>query len=243
VFTIAGPAGELGPAVVGGARAALAGIDLGSHEGAHPHVGALDVAPIVYLEPADAGAACAEALVLADLLAESLDLPVFLYGELAGGRTRAELRAGGRERLGARIADGELAPDFGPDRLHPTAGAVLVGARPPLIAFNVELAPSATHEDAKQIAAAIREGGPDGLPGLRAIGIWLEHRDAAQISMNIEDHSATPLTDVIAAIARRAEIAETELVGLAPAAALENFPDRVPLRNRATIEDALEPTN
>ncbi len=85
-----------------------------SHEGIHPRVGAIDVAPIVYLDDADRGAACAEALVLADLLGEQLELPVFLYGELAGGRTRAELRRGGLPGLAERIESGELGPDFGP---------------------------------------------------------------------------------------------------------------------------------
>jgi glutamate formiminotransferase len=240
VFTLAGGPAALAPALLEGASAAVAAIDLGAHEGAHPCVGALDVAPIVYLEPGDLGAACAEALVLADLLAERLELPVFLYGALAGGRTRAELRAGGRSRLAERIAAGELTPDFGPHRLHPTAGAVLVAARPPLIAFNVELAPPATLADAERIAAAIREGAPEGVPGLRAIGVWLEDRNIAQVSMNIEDHDRSPLMDVIAAIARDAEVAGTELVGLAPAAALAGFPQDVPLSGRATIEETLE---
>ena len=173
VFTLAGRPGELAPAVLDGARAAVGRIDLGRHDGAHPRIGAIDVAPIVYLDDRDRGAACAEALVLGDMLGDELGLPVFLYGELGGGRTRAQLRAGGPDALAARIESGELRPDFGPPRLHPTAGAVLVGARPPLVAFNVELAPPATLEDAKAIAAAIRESGPAGLESVRAIGVWL----------------------------------------------------------------------
>ena len=163
MFTLAGEPGSLAQAVANGAAEAIRQVDLDAHAGIHPRVGAVDVAPIVYLDPEDRGAACAEALVLGDLLGDELELPVFLYGELAQGRTRAELRRGGPEALAQRIDAGELRPDFGPHRLHPTAGAVLVAARPPLIAFNVELAPPATLEDARAIAAAIREGGPEGL--------------------------------------------------------------------------------
>jgi glutamate formiminotransferase / 5-formyltetrahydrofolate cyclo-ligase len=164
---------------------------------------------------------------------------VFLYGALAGGRTRAELRRGGPDRLAERIANDEIEPDFGPPRLHPTAGPVLVAARPPLLAFNVELAPPATLDDARQIAARIREGGPEGLPGVRALGLWLAHRRVAQVSFNVEDHRAVPLARVIERIMEHGQVAEAELVGLAPAAAFAGFPDEVPVRNRATIEDAL----
>ena len=145
--------------VLAGAREAIARIDLTAPRGRAPARRRVDVAPIVYLDDADRGAACAEALVLADALGRE-GLPVYLYGALAGGRTRAELRRGGPEALIARTA-----PDYGPPRLHPTAGAVLVAARAPLVAFNVELAPPATLEDARAIAALIREGGPEGLPG------------------------------------------------------------------------------
>jgi glutamate formiminotransferase / 5-formyltetrahydrofolate cyclo-ligase len=240
VFTLAGEQGELAPAVLAGAREAVDRIDINDHRGEHPRIGAIDVAPIVYLDELDRGAACAEALVLGDLLGHELDLPVLLYGELAGGRTRAEIRAGGPRALARRIETGELRPDFGPDRLHPTAGAVLVGARAPLIAFNIELEPPATLDDARAIAAAIRQGGTGGLGSVRAIGVWLADRGRAQVSTNVEDHRATPLTMVLAAVAARAEIAEAELVGLAPRAALEGFPDDTPLRGRATIEDALQ---
>src|SRR3954471_6052197 len=144
VFTLAGEPGELHEAVLAGAREAIARIDLTRHQGVHPRVGALDVAPIVYLSDAERGAACAEALVLADALGE-LGVPVYLYGALAGGRTRAEVpRPGG--------LDGR-APDFGPPS-HPTAGATLVAARPPLVAFNVEI--DAPLERAREIAAALR---------------------------------------------------------------------------------------
>ena len=232
VFTLAAAPGALAAAVLAGARETIARIDLTSHHGEHPRVGALDVAPVVYLEPADRGAATAEALVLADALGRDLELPVYLYGTLAGGRTRADLRRGGPGALIERTA-----PDYGPPRLHPTAGAVLVAARPPLIAFNVELEPPATLETARAIAAAIREGGPEGLPGVRAIGVQLAH--AAQVSTNLEDHTATSPADLVAAVARHAPVAAAELVALAPRAAFSDFPADVPLRNRAHIEDRL----
>lgn len=239
VFTLRGEPGDLAARVIDGARAAIARVDLRDHLGAHPRVGAIDVAPIVFLDDADRGAACAEALVLADRLGSELELPVFLYGLLAGGRTRAQLRRGGPGALAERIDSGELEPDFGPARLHRTAGAVLVAARPPLVAFNVELAPPATAEDAKAIAAEIREGAEHGLPGVRAIGLWLEHRNVAQVSTNVEDHRRTSLAELIAAIGQRASIAEAELVGLAPQLAFKNFPESVHVRNRRILEDVL----
>ncbi|MBV8947180.1 MAG: hypothetical protein JOZ95_17260 [Solirubrobacterales bacterium] len=239
VFTLAGAPGQLAQAVRDGAAEALDRIDVGRHQGIHPRVGAIDVAPIVYLDPPDRGAACAEALVLGDLLGEQLELPVLLYGELAAGRSRAELRRGGPAALSRRIEAGELRPDFGPRRLHPSAGAVLVAARPPLVAFNVELAPPATLEDARTIAARIRDGGPEGLSSVRAIGLWLAAREVAQVSTNVEDHRAVPLARVVEAIARHATPLRAELVGLAPRAAFDGLPADLPVANRRTVEDAL----
>jgi len=242
VFTLAGEPGALSAAVSRGAREALARVDLRTHRGLHPRIGALDVAPIVYLDDADRGAACAEALVVADLLGNELGLPVFLYGQLAAGRTRAELRRGGPAELARRIEGGELRADFGPPWMHPTAGAALVSARPPLIAFNVELAPPATLQDARAIAAQIREGGSEGLVSLRALGLWLSRRGVAQVSTNVEDDRATSLAHVVAAVRRHAQVTEAELVGLAPQRAFDGFPNDVPVRNRRTIEDALRAT-
>jgi glutamate formiminotransferase / 5-formyltetrahydrofolate cyclo-ligase len=239
VFTLAGAPGQLAHAVVCGAAEATRRIDLAAHHGLHPRVGVLDVAPVVFLAPHDRGAACAEALVLGDALAVQLELPVFLYGPLAGGRTRAELRRGGPAALQARVEAGELTPDFGPPRLDPAAGAVLVGARPPLVAFNVELEAPATLADARRIAVAIREGGPEGLPRVRAIGLWLEHAGVAQVSTNVEDHERVPLALVVHAVGRHAAVRAAELVGLAPAAAFRGFPADVPVRNKRLIEDAL----
>lgn len=240
VFTLAGQPGEVANTVLNGAAEAVRRIDVvNRHEGIHPRVGAIDVAPIVYLDPGDRGAACAEALVLGDLLGSELELPVFLYGELAQGRTRAQLRRGGPATLAQRIEAAELRPDFGPRRLHSSAGAVLVAARRPLVAFNVELAPPATVEDAREIAALIREGGAEGLEGVRAIGLWLDARGVAQVSTNVEDHRAVPLGIVVEAIARHATPLGAELVGLAPAAAFAGFPAELPVANRRTVEEAL----
>ncbi len=239
VYTFAGAPGEIAPALASGARAAIALIDLRAERGLHPHVGALDIAPVVHLDAQRRGAACAEALLAGSLIGE-LGVPVLLYGALAAGRTRADIRRGGRAQLAQRIASGEIAPDFGPPMLHPTAGAVLVGARAPLIAFNLELAPPATLYDAARIAALVREGGSEGLTGLRAMGLALAARDGvAQVSCNVEDHLTLPLARVVAAVSKHARVAECELVGLAPAAAFAGFPADLVVRNRRTIEAAL----
>src|SRR5205823_7094598 len=192
VFTLAGAPGALSRAVLSGAREILARVDVSAHDGVHPRVGAVDVAPIVHLDDATRGAACAEALVLGDLLGRELDLPVLLYGALAGGRTRAELRRGGPEGLGEQLRGGELHADFGPRTRHPTGGVALVAARPPLVAFNLELAPPAAVDDPMRIAARIREGGPDGLPGVRALGLELAERAVAHAPTNVDDPRATP---------------------------------------------------
>ena len=244
VFTICGRQGELAPALLGAASAALEGIDLRTHEGLHPYVGALDVVPLVYLDDGMRGAACAEALTAAALIGEELELPVFLYGRLATRPEhveRAELRRGGPAELADRMAAGELVPDYGPAAPHPTAGAVLVTARPPLIAFNVDLVTDDV-EVAKRIAATLRESG-GGPPGVRALGLFLPERGRAQVSTNVHDHRAAPLAEIVARVREQAEVAEAELVGLAPRAALEGFPDDVPLRGfspeRHVIEEAL----
>jgi glutamate formiminotransferase/glutamate formiminotransferase/formiminotetrahydrofolate cyclodeaminase len=244
VFTLAGVAGALPDALLAGARAVLERVDLRTPRGSHPHVGAIDVVPLVHLDDAARGAACAAALLTAELLGSELGLPVFLYGALGDGRTRAELRTGGLERLARRIAAGELRSDFGPPVPHPSGGATLVAARPPLVAFNLELAPPASLADAQAIALRIREGGEEGLPGVRALGIELAARGGiAQVSVNVEDPAAVPLAAVVAAVRRHAEVSAGELVGLAPRAALVDFPADVPLPGfdpaRHVIEELL----
>jgi glutamate formiminotransferase/glutamate formiminotransferase/formiminotetrahydrofolate cyclodeaminase len=274
VFTLAGRQGELADAVLRGAEAAVARIDVMSASaraergrersaagspkelgGAHPHVGALDVVPLVYLDVRARGAACAEALVVADRIGAELGVPVFLYGELTSGdgattRTRAQLRRGGVAGLSGRMleASDELGgqagqrPDFGPPAMHSTAGATLVAARGPLVAFNLQLAPPATVADARRIAALIRDGAAEGLPGVRAIGMRLRG-GVAQVSMNLERPMEVPAATALGAVRRHAEVSSAELVGLAPREALEGFPEDVPLQGfdpeRHVIENAL----
>ena len=228
VFTLAAHPGALADALLKGARVAVEEIQIGDGRGAHPHVGAIDVVPVVYLDDGARGVACAEALVVADRIGQELAVPVFLYGALAGGRTRAQLRRGGAVRLGQRMRAGELRPDFGPLQAHPGAGATLVAAREPLVAFNLQLEQPATVEDARMIAGLIREGGVEGLPGLRAIGVELGGA-VAQVSMNVERPSEVSLARVVQAVRRHAALASAELVGLAPRAALEGFPEDLQL--------------
>jgi glutamate formiminotransferase/glutamate formiminotransferase/formiminotetrahydrofolate cyclodeaminase len=257
VFTLVGPRTEIADAILKGAHAVLARVDVmqDPSRGQHPCVGALDVAPIVYLDEGSRGAACAEALVVADRIGTELQVPVFMYGELGGGRTRAQLRRGGVRGLAKRMAGGgaidrerddaaaeRLRPDFGPARLHPTAGATLVAARAPLVAFNLGLGPRASITDARRIAALIRDGGSEGLPGVRAIGVALSG-GVAQVSMNIESPIEVPLAAVIEAVSRHARVASAEIVGLAPSAALERFPEDLTLPGfdpeRHVLENAL----
>jgi glutamate formiminotransferase/glutamate formiminotransferase/formiminotetrahydrofolate cyclodeaminase len=244
VFTIAGRQGELSAALLSCARAAADSIDLTAHDGLHPRVGALDVAPVVYLDDTQRGAACVEALTAAALIGDAMEVPVFLYGQLATRpehAERADLRRGGTETLAERMAAGELVPDYGPGAPHPTAGAVLVTARPPLIAFNVDLVGDDV-ELAREIAASLRESG-GGLPGVRAIGLYLADRGRAQVSTNVHDYRAARLAEIVARVRERAEVADAELVGLAPRAAFAGFPEDVPLRGftpeRHLIEEAL----
>ena len=244
VFTLAARQGALSDGLVQGARATIESIDLAQHQGLHPYVGALDVMPVVYREPSQRGAACAEVLAAAGRIGAELAVPVVLYGELATRpehAERADLRKGGPAGLAARIEAGEVVPDFGPRRAHPSMGVVLATARPPLVAFNVDLL-SDDVEIAREIASAIRESG-GGLPGVRAIGLYLGDRGRAQVSTNVQDHLATPLAAVVEAVRARAEVAEAELVGLAPRAVFEGFPGDVTLRgfdpDRHMLENAL----
>ena len=244
VFTLAAQQGRLSRALFSGARTAVARIDVSSHEGLHPHVGALDVMPVVYLHEEHKGAACAEAITAAGLIGEELEVPVVLYGELATRPEhveRAWIRKGGLPALAERMQKGEVVPDFGPPQAHPTAGVVLASARRPLVAFNLDLATDDV-EVAQRIAAGLRESG-GGLPGVRAIGLYLAERGRAQVSTNIHDHRITPLRMVVEAVREEAEVAEAELVGLAPKAAFERFPEDLPLRGfypeRHLLENAL----
>jgi glutamate formiminotransferase len=234
VLTLSGPSGSLSGALVNGARACAEAIDMRRHEGAHPCIGALDVCPVVWLRSEDREPARAEALAAARGIAEQARVPVFLYGELAEHlprRERAFFRTGGLVELRRRLSTGELMPDFGPAELHPSAGATLVTARPPLAAFNLELE-GAGIDTTREIAERLRESG-GGLPGVRAIGIDL-HRGRTQVSTNVHDPIAVPLARVIErvgelAAARGARLTSAEIVGLVPEAALDGLPQDPPL--------------
>jgi glutamate formiminotransferase len=220
VFTLVGADDDLVEALVAAVACAAERIDLRRHEGAHPRVGAADVVPLIPLQSEDMPRARAAATEVAGRIGE-LNLPVFLYGEVAQERGPAFFRRGGPEELQRRVDAGELTPDFGPVRLHESAGAVLVGARRPLIAFNVNL--EGELEAAREVAAIVRESG-GGFPGVRALGLDLPSAGLVQVSMNVEDWEAAALHDVVArveqeALSRGATVVGSELVGLMPAGA------------------------
>jgi glutamate formiminotransferase len=222
VFTLVGTEQELVSALLAGIACARERIDLRRQEGEHPRTGAADVVPIVPLRPADMALARNTALELARRVGGELGLPVFLYGELGGGRGPAFFRRGGPEELQRRVESGEIAPDFGPSQLDPATGAVLLGARQPLVAFNVNLR-GTNVEVAREIAAVVRESG-GGFPGVRALGLELPSRGLVQVSMNVEDWRAASLHEIVGRIhaeaaERGAETAGSELVGLVPAGA------------------------
>jgi glutamate formiminotransferase len=220
VFTLVGEPQALVDTLLAGIASARDRIDLRRHEGAHPRIGAADVVPIVPLDPADMELASATARALGERVGE-LGLPVFLYGEAASGRGPAFFRRGGTTTLATRLAAGEVAADFGPRELHPTAGGVIVGARRPLIAFNVNL--RGELQVARAVAALVRETG-GGFPGVRALGLDLPRAGHVQVSMNVEDWEAAALHEIVARVAteaeaRGAEVVGSELVGLMPAGA------------------------
>jgi glutamate formiminotransferase len=221
VFTLVGSEEELTDSLLAGIACARERIDLRRHEGAHPRIGAADVVPIVPLVPEELDRACTAARALARRIGEELGLPVFLYGALAPGRGPAFFRTGGLEELRRRIEAGALKPDFGPEELDERSGGVLVGARRPLIAFNVNLRGSL--EAAQAAARSVRER-DGGFPGVRALGLELRRAGLVQVSMNVEDYEAAALHDIVARVEREAaahgaEVVGSELVGLMPAGA------------------------
>ena len=222
VFTVVGDDDELVEALLAGIACAIERIDLRRQEGAHPRIGAADVVPIVPLQPEQMERARRCTRAIAGRIAAELDLPVFLYGESAPGRGPAFFRRGGGEELERRLDTGELAPDLGPSRLHPSAGGTIVGARRPLVAFNVNLR-GASIEVAREIAALVRER-DGGYPGVRALGLELPRARIVQVSMNVEDYEAAALHEIVERVTaeaevRGAEVAGSELVGLMPAGA------------------------
>jgi glutamate formiminotransferase len=219
VLTCVGEAGGLVEGLAAAVAVAIERIDLTRHEGVHPRVGAADVVPIVRFRPGDP-----EPEQVARALGERvgrLGIPVLGYGELGAGRRPAFFRAAGPAGLQRRIDAGEVVPLFGPGVLHPTAGAVLVGVRPPLVAFNIDLRTDDVAV-ARAVAAAVRER-DGGLRGVQALGLLLPRTGRAQVSMNLIDPAGAPLHDVVAQVARLAaahgvEVERGELVGLMPAA-------------------------
>jgi glutamate formiminotransferase len=219
VFTLVGTEDELGDALVAGIRAGVERIDLRAHLGAHPRIGAADVVPIVPLRPEDLQRAHAAASAIGARVGAELGLPVFMYAPPERGP--AFYRRGGTAELQRRIDDGELRPDFGPPVLHESAGGVILGARRPLIAFNVNLRGELSA--AREIAAVVREKG-GGFPGVRALGLELPSAGVVQVSMNVEDWEASALHEIVARIdaearARGGSVLGAELVGLMPAGA------------------------
>jgi glutamate formiminotransferase len=221
VFTLVGEPDELVETLLAGIDCARDRIDLRRHAGVHPRTGAADVVPIVPIKREDMGQAKETALELGRRVGGELGLPVFLYGELAPGRGPAFFRRGGPDELRRRLDAGELAPDFGPAAVDERAGVVIVGARRPLVAFNVNLRGSL--EAARAVAAVVRETG-GGFPGVRALGLDLHQAGLVQVSMNVEDWEAAALHEIVARIEREAsahgaEVVGSELVGLMPAGA------------------------
>ena len=222
VFTLVGSEPELGDALVAAVAVAKECIDLRRHDGAHPRIGAADVVPIVPLRPKQMERARRCALEVAERIGTELALPVFLYAESAGGRGPAFFRRGGLDELERRLEAGEVEPDFGPHRLDPSAGGAIVGARRPLVAFNVNLR-GASLDMAREIASLVRERG-GGFPGVRALGLDLPRAGLVQVSMNVEDYEAAALHEIVERVAseaeaRGAEVTGSELVGLMPAGA------------------------
>jgi glutamate formiminotransferase len=223
VFTLAGETASLVESLLAGIARSLALVDLRGHYGVHPRIGAVDVVPLVPLKATEMEAAKAAALLVAERVGVEMVVPVFLYGEVGGGRRPAFFRRGGLDELQRRIDEGELTPDAGPRRIDPGAGAILVGARRPLVAYNVDLATRDVRV-AREVAAAIRESG-GGMPGVQAIGLHLPRSGCVQVSMNVLDLERSPLHDVFArvtqeATARGVEVAGGELVGLVPESVL-----------------------
>jgi glutamate formiminotransferase len=226
VFTLVGGGPSLEAAIMALYDRAVADLDLRTHRGEHPRIGVVDVVPFVPLEAATMADCVALARKVGAAVADRFRVPVFLYGEAAADPARRRLediRRGGFEGLLARMASPGWAPDFGPSAPHPSAGASAVGARIPLIAYNINLDTDRL-EVAKAIAAAIRESG-GGLPFVKALGLRLETRGIVQVSMNLTNYEATPIQRVFDAVRREARrhgvnVIESEIVGLVPSAAL-----------------------
>lgn len=226
VFTFVGDQAALESAVLAVAGRALAEIDLRTHRGEHPRIGAVDVVPFVPLENSSMSDCVDLARLVGRTLADTYQLPVYLYEEAANDPARKHLeniRRGQFEGLARKMERPEWAPDFGPSHPHPSAGATAVGARRLLIAFNVNLA-SSDIGVARRIAAAVRSSG-GGLPSVKAMGVSLADRGIVQVSMNLTDFRRTSLAAAFDRVSTDAahygvDVLESEIIGLVPAAAL-----------------------
>jgi glutamate formiminotransferase len=226
VLTLAGAPGALKEAVLKLFEHAVSAIDLRTHKGEHPRLGAVDVVPFIPIEGATMQECVALAREVAEEVATRFDLPVYLYEEAAsspGRRNLEDIRRGEFEGLAAKMQQLEWKPDFGPSQPHPSAGATVIGARMPLIAYNINLATDRL-DVAKKIAAGIRMSS-GGYRYVKAMGIALEDRGVVQVSMNLTNYEKTPMFRVFETVKREAarygvSVLESEIVGLVPAAAL-----------------------
>ena len=226
VLTMAGDAAPLKDAVLALFEAAISAIDLRTHAGEHPRLGAVDVVPFIPIEGVTMEACVALAKETAAEVARRFQVPVYLYEEAAPTPARKNLediRRGEFEGLAAKMSTPEWVPDYGPSRPHPSAGASVIGARMPLIAYNINLATDRL-DVARKIAAAIRQSS-GGFRFVKAMGVKLEERGIVQVSMNLTNYEKTPMFRVFEAVKREAErygvnVLESEIVGLVPAAAL-----------------------
>ena len=226
VLTMAGDATSLTAAVLALFAEAASRIDLRTHRGEHPRLGAVDVVPFIPIEGVTMADCVAVARDVGAAVASRFGIPVFLYEEAATSPSRRNLediRRGEFEGLTAKLAAIEWTPDFGPSTPHPTAGATVIGARMPLIAYNINLATNRL-EVAKKIAAAVRHSS-GGFRFVKAIGLPLAERGIVQVSMNLTNHEKTPIHRVFDAVCREAErygvsVLESEIIGLVPQSAL-----------------------
>jgi glutamate formiminotransferase / 5-formyltetrahydrofolate cyclo-ligase len=226
VLTLAGEAAPLHDAVLALVDQALRHIDLRQHAGEHPRLGAVDVVPFVPVEGVTMAACVELARTTAAAVAERHGVPVYLYEEAAtapGRRNLEDIRRGEFEGLAAKMQQPEWAPDFGPSAPHASAGATVMGARMPLVAFNINLATDRL-DVAKKIAAGIRHSS-GGLRFVKAMGIALDDRGIVQVSMNLTNYEKTPVFRVFELVKREAArygvaVLESEIVGLVPSAAL-----------------------
>jgi len=245
VLTLAGPDDAVSAAIEAAVEEAIARIDMNSHVGQHPRIGAVDVIPFVPLGETAIDDCVDLARAFGKRIADRYELPVYLYARAALRPDRvilAEIRRPQFEGLRELIGTYGNEPDFGPARLHPTAGAVAVGARPFLIAYNINLE-TPDVEAARRIAKLVRESS-GGLPRVQALGLYLDDLGCAQVSMNLLDHTVTPIWQVWetvaeAAAAQGVQPRESELIGLCPLAALVEVADHIRVNQSAPVEDRI----